>query len=394
MFDSVGNLYGTASGGGTYGYGVVFELSPVGTSWTETVLHSFDGANPVSGLIMDKAGNLYGTTLDPNASDGTVFELSLSGGVWTEQVIYSFDIATGHFATAGLTMDAAGNIFGATGLKAFELSPNGDGGWNGVVIHNFPDSPKDGELAFGALVLDNAGNLYGTTEIGGAKSFGTVYRLSPQKNGKWTETILHSFKGGKKDGSEPFAGIVFDAAGNIYGSTIYGGASDAGTVYELVAPVGKGSYKEKVVWNFNGTDGSAPSGGLILGDRGNLYGTTVLGGSSGTGCGDGCGVVFEVNPSAAATTTTLTSSPNPSTNGEAVAFTALVTSSSGAPPDGETVTFEHGTTVLGMGALSSGSASFVTSSLPLGTTTVKAVYGGDFYFLGGTSNTAKQVVEK
>lgn len=290
LFDRVGNLYGTASGGGADGYGVVFELSPVGTRWTETVLYSFAGTNPVSGLVMDKAGNLYGTALDPDASDGTVFELSPSGGAWTEQEIYSFGIATGYFATAGLIMDATGNIFGGSGLQVFELSPNGDGGWEGMAIHNFPDSPKDGELAFGNLVLDNAGNLYGTTELGGTKNFGTVYRLSPPKNGKWTETILHSFQGGATDGNDPFGGIVFDAAGNIFGNTVSGGKFDDGTVFELVAPVGNGNYKGKLLWSFDGLDGENPTGSLVLNGTGHLYGTTDLGGSS------NAGAVFELAP--------------------------------------------------------------------------------------------------
>lgn len=305
--DGKGNLYGTTVAGGlacsetSSGCGIAFELSPNGHGgWKEAVIYSFDGggdAEPVNGLIMDKAGNLYGTTLDQNTSKEAVFELSSSGDAWTEQVIYSANIATGYLGSARLIMDAAGDIFGGSGLQVFELSPNGNGGWDGTVIHEFPDSLKDGELAFGTLLLDEAGNLYGSTALGGSKNFGTVYKLSPHKNGKWTETILHSFDGGAKDGNDPVGGIVFDAAGNIYGTSVYGGTSNLGTVYELVAPVDKGSYKEKVLWNFNGANGSEPSSSLILDDTGNLYGVTLLGGSSGTGCnGDGCGVVFELTP--------------------------------------------------------------------------------------------------
>jgi uncharacterized repeat protein (TIGR03803 family) len=292
LFDNVGNLYGTTYEAGSYGYGTVFELSPVGTSWTETVLYSFaggaDDANPLNGLITDSAGNLYGRTYESGGGNGVIFALSKSGSVWTKQVIY--DGAPGY---AGLTMDTAGNIFGVTGDIVFELSPNGHGGWNPTVIHTFAGGPKDGLVAEGTPVLDKDGNLYGTTLGGGSKNNGTVYELSPVKKGKnkgkWTERILHSFRGGNKDGSEPFAGIVFDAVGNIYGTTEIAGNSLAGTVYELVAPVGKGGYKEKVLWKFNNTDGYEPVDSLILDSAGNLYGT-ASGGSSGNG------VVFEVTP--------------------------------------------------------------------------------------------------
>jgi uncharacterized repeat protein (TIGR03803 family) len=138
-------------------------------------------------------------------------------------------------------------------------------------------------------VLDSAGNLYGTTEFGGAKNLGTVYKLSPGKKG-WKEKILYSFKSGEKDGKVPAAGIVFDATGNIYGTTSGGGDYGLGTVFELVAPVGKGSYKERILWSFGGPDGGRPFDSLILDNAGNLYGTASQGGSG------GYGVVFEVTP--------------------------------------------------------------------------------------------------
>jgi uncharacterized repeat protein (TIGR03803 family) len=245
---------------------------------------------------MDQNGNLYGTTYyGGDGNNGTVFELSLSGGNWTEQVISNLTEIGGQ-ASAGLTMDTSGNIFGTTTDTVFELSPNGNGGWNPTLIHTFAGGPKDGSYATGTPVLDQAGNLYGTTEGGGTKEYGTVYKLSPGKKGKWTEKILHSFKGGTKDGSDPYAGIVFDAFGNIYGTTAIDGKNTHGIVFELAAPVGKGSYKEKILWTFNGSDGWGPLDSLILDSAGNLYGTTTYGGSSET-CGDaGCGVVFEVTP--------------------------------------------------------------------------------------------------
>jgi len=290
IFDSVGNLYGTASLGGN-GYGVVFKLSPVGASWTETVLYSFcaqiwcmDGADPMNGLIMDAAGNLYGTTWQGIFGNGTVFELSPSGGGWKEQVIYT---AETNASNPGLTMDAAGNIFGVSASTVFELSPNGQGGWNGNVIYTF-NHPKLGSTPVGTPAVDQAGNLYGTTAFGGAKGYGTVYKLIPGTK-EWKEKTLYSFKGGPKDGSRPWAGIVFDAAGNIYGTTDWGGKSAVGTVFELVPPIGTGKYyTEKVLWNFNITDGSEPEASLMLAGAGKLYGTTQFGGSSGNG------VVFKV----------------------------------------------------------------------------------------------------
>jgi uncharacterized repeat protein (TIGR03803 family) len=271
----------------------------VGAGWTETVLHSFantpDGALPFTGLIMDPAGNLYGTTyLGGSYNNGTVFELSPSGGDWTEKVIY--DIGSNG---AGLTMDAAGNIFGVTNLSTvFELSANGNGGWNPIALYTF-GCTRNGKFPKGACpqgtpVLDKSGNIYGTTTTGGAKGCGTVYELSPGAKGKWTEKVLHSFNNNGKDGYDPWAGIVFDAAGNIYGTTLQGGGWNAGTVFELVAPVGdRIHYTEKVLWNFNGTDGSEPYGRLVLDSAGNLYGTTIYGGPYFPG---EYGVVFELTP--------------------------------------------------------------------------------------------------
>jgi uncharacterized repeat protein (TIGR03803 family) len=395
IFDRLGNFYGTTYEGGANGAGVVFELSPVGGSWTETVLYNFVGGTdgyPDSGLVTDSAGNLYGTDGAGYEINGSaaVFELSPSRGGWTEQTITIYEgLGNGFSNWAGLTIDGAGNIFGTTNFTAFELSPNGSGGWNSpaTAIYTFPSDGPGAAYPEGTLMLDQAGNLYGTTIGGGAKEYGTVYKLTPvttgKKAGTWTEKILYSFKGGK-DGATPWAGVVFDLAGNIYGTTTAGGKYGEGTVFELVAPVGTGSYKEKILWSFNGTDGAGPTGSLIL-DSGILYGITYSGGSHGEG------VVFEVNPSGVATTTTFTSAPNPSTSGESVTFTAVV---SPVPPDGETVSFMKGTTVLGTGSLTSGSTTLTTSALAVGTSSVTAVYGGDLNFGPSTSKVLKQVVKK
>lgn len=381
-FDSRGNMYGTTWTGGAKNDGVVWKLTPSGAHWKETILHVFQSGNGVSGLVMDSFGNLYGCTYNGPGSS-SVFELSPLNGRWTYRTIYNIDETY-----AGLTIDPAGNLFGSTLGYVFELSPNGSGGWDGSVLYNFePD--KDGE--FEIPTLDSAGNLYGTTESGGLKDSGAVWRLSRVKSGKekgtWTERTLYSFKGGQKDGSFPYPGIVFDNAGNIYGTTLSGGFDERGTVFELVAPIPPSEvYKERLLWSFNVTDG--PSyGGLVLDSSGNLYGATY-------GSSDSAGVVFEVNPAAAATTITLSPSSNPSTEGEAVTFTALITP---APPDGETITFVKGTMpeiVLGTGTLSGGVATLSYSGLPVGTASITAVYGGNLAFGGSTSNTVKQVVDK
>jgi uncharacterized repeat protein (TIGR03803 family) len=352
------------------------------------VLYNFtggaSGGYPVSGLIMDGLGNLYGVTWiygeQYGATPGT-FELSPSANGWTEQVLW------GTGSSSGLTMNAAGDVFGlGWDDSVFELSPNGSGGWNGAVICFLAGHLRISYGgSYGPLVLDQAGNVYGTS-YGQGKSEGTVYELSPAENGSWTQTVLHSFAA-SKDGVNPYGGITFDWAGNIYGTTDGGGEFGDGTVFELTAPVGTGSYKEKVLWSFNGTDGSVPSGNLILDSAGRLYGTAYKGGTSGEG------VVFEVATQEEKTTTAITSSPNPSSAGQMVTFSATVASGAGAPPDGETVTFEHGVKVLGTGTLSGGTATFAISTLAVGTTPVKAVYGGDAKFAASTSKVVEQVVQ-
>ncbi|MFY9644556.1 MAG: choice-of-anchor tandem repeat GloVer-containing protein [Terriglobales bacterium] len=290
IFDSGGNLYGTTEFGGDYNAGSVFELSPVGESWKVSILHSFgyggNGDHPSTGLVMDLAGNLYGTNSEYE-SPGSVFEVSPSNGDWTYQVLY---VAA---TSQGVTMDAAGNLYGTTPTTVFELSRNDNGGWNATVIHTFTGAPKDGMSSYTAPVFDKAGNLYGTSSSGGAYNDGIVYKLIPittgKKKGQWKEQVLHSFKGGH-DGADPIAGVVLDASGNIYGTTGSGGKYNDGTVFELSPQAGKDWYKEKVLWAFNGTDGNYPEAGLILDNAGNLYGTASNGGTYGTG------VVFEVIP--------------------------------------------------------------------------------------------------
>jgi hypothetical protein len=390
IFDSKGNLYGTTSEGGndicgnSPGCGVVFELSPVGAGWAETRLYAFcsnlvsgqcqGGALPGGGLVMDTAGNLYGT--DGNGD----FELSPSTGSWTEQLIT-------HNPSSPLTMDAAGNIFGLASNSGgqqtvFELSPNGEGGWNSTLIYTFPAGPKGYNL-WSPLAIDQSGTLYGT--ISGyttrAKPVsGSVYRIVLLES-VWKKQVIYTFSPSDTalEGNGPTGGLVVDSLGNIYGTTFQGGASNQGTVYELSPPLSGLLYKEKVLWSFNGTDGSHPNGGLIFDGAGNLYGMTSEGGSAGSG------VAFELTGITPATKTVLSASPNTFTYGQDVTLTAVVTANFGVPPNGETVSFMKGPTLLGTGTLSGGTASLTTSALHAGNNLLTAVYGGDSNFIGSTS---------
>jgi hypothetical protein len=392
IFDSKGNLYGTTSEGGndncgtTVGCGVAFELSPVGAGWAETRLYAFcsgpvsdpcqGGWYPGGSLVMDASGNLYGT-------DGSGdFELSPSAGVWTEQLIT-------HNPSSALTMDAAGNIFGLAPNNAgqqtvFELSPNGEGGWNSSVIYTFTSVPK-GDNLWSPLAIDRAGNFYGTiSEISsrGKPVGGSVYKILLLYS-EWTKQTIYTFlaSDSEPDGNEPTGSLVLDSLGNIYGTTFQGGANNEGTVFELSPPLSGLLYKEKLLWSFNGTDGSQPNGGLIFDGEGNLYGMTSGGGSTGNG------VAFEVTGITPTTATVLSSTPNPSIYGQSVTLTAVVAANFGAPPNGEMVSFMKGKTVLGTGTLSGGSASFTTSALHGGNNLLTAVYGGDSNFIGSTSRT-------
>jgi uncharacterized repeat protein (TIGR03803 family) len=194
-------------------------------------------------------------------------------------------------------MDAHGNIFAVLSAaflapSIVELSPNGKGSWTPTLFHAFGNDifPES------APVLDSAGNVYGTTQSGGVYNSGTVYELSPEGSGKWTEKILYSFGGSKTAATGPFGPIAFDAQGNIYGTTTFGGASNAGTVFELT-PDGQGSYQEKVLWSFDLKDGAGSLSGVTLDSAGNIFGVAPNGGGGPCDAGpDVCGVAFEVIP--------------------------------------------------------------------------------------------------
>jgi uncharacterized repeat protein (TIGR03803 family) len=308
--DAAGNLYGTTYGGGLLcSCGVVFKLAHNSDgSWTEHVLHRFtggaDGNSPTSELILDAAGNLYGTTNYGGLfGRGVVFKLAPNpGGTWTEQVLYSFMGGTdGSIGSAGMIFDAAGNLYGTNyygGSSScdcgviFKLAPNPDGTWTEHVLYRFAGGMTDGANPRAGVILDAAGNLYGTTEFGGlgwsggSGGWGTVFELMPNPDGTWTEHVLYRFTGGI-DGATPFAGgVISDAAGNLYGTTRGGGSGGSGAVFELTPS--SGGWNESVLHSFTGgADGSGAAGWLVLDAAGNLYGTAV-------GGGVGYGVVFEL----------------------------------------------------------------------------------------------------
>jgi len=309
ILDGQGNLYGTTASGGDLkacdgiGCGVVFELTPeTGPNWTERVLHIFrgkDGKLP-NGLVFDSDGNLYGTTYAGGAyGNGCVFELSPgANGQWTESVLYSFGGEDGSNPAAGLIFDAAGNLYGTTvsggasGVgTVFQLAAGAGGVWTEAVLHSF--GPMDGVSPYAGLAFDPDGNLFGTTSIGGVYGMGTVFELVPGGAGNWAEAALYSFD--RRDGDSPDANVTINGIGNLYGTTVGSGGDSFGVVFQLMEGVG-GTWTENVLHRFKGgIDGAEPYAGVILDAAGNLYGTAIAGGAS-TECDGGCGIVYEITP--------------------------------------------------------------------------------------------------
>ena len=303
--DGNGNLYGATTGGGAYGHGTVFELIPGSRGrWSETVLHSFcpferckDGASPSTTPVLDSQGNLYG------ASNVATFEMKRSADGWTFLIVCD--------CISPSVFDSAGNLYGIGGPGTHiagavaELSPL-DVVWTNTtytLLYSFcswPPNCRDGEPPEWGLSWDAAGNLYGTTEFGGDHSSpecspncGVVYQLQALGGGKWKYHRLHSFAAFKNDGVMPYAGVTADRKGNVYGTTLYGGIG--GTVFEL-SPRQDGSWKETILYNFANfqTNGGAPVGGVTFDNLGNLYGTASAGGDRNCDCG----VVFKMTPQA------------------------------------------------------------------------------------------------
>lgn len=315
ILDAAGNIYGTTSLAGANGAGTVFELVPSVTGWSLTVLHTFngtsDGGNSHAGLIFDKSGRLYGTASSGGTYDsGTVFQMTPSASGWQYRVIHAFRGGNDGIGPSGeLLFDGKGVLFGTTASggsnrcgfgcgMVFTLKRSPSGKWTERVLYRFQGG-KDGAGPVGSLVFDAAGNAYGTTAGGGSNKCnggcGTAFRLTRTAKGTWKETVLYRFTG-KSDGWSPQGGLTFDAMDSLYGTTYLGGnpscnsPNGCGVEFKLSK-----HGKETVLHRFTGTagDGSFPMSRLVLG-AGHLYGTTVEGGSS-KACEFGCGTVFRVS---------------------------------------------------------------------------------------------------
>ena len=309
VFGPEGSLYGTTTaGGGTTGAVLKFQPSSiicrmVSCPWTELNLHYFgngsDGADPAYGaLSFDAAGNGYGTTMTGGTERvGTVYMLQ-SGDPGRESVLYNFrSNENGYWPYAGVTLDNDGNIYGVTEYPygtVFKLTRNGTG-WTETLLHDF--SGEDAYNPMGALTFDAAGNLYGTTANGGPDGGGTVFELTPT-GPRWILETIHAFSYmGAFNPAGPTSKLAIDSAGNLYGTTYAAGANNRGSVFKLT-PSSQGWIFTSLYDFTGGTDGGEPWGGVTIDSSGNLYGTTLYGGTSQTGCNDGygCGVIWEITP--------------------------------------------------------------------------------------------------
>ncbi len=297
IFDGRGNLYGTTQGGGSDLAGTVFELSPSsGGTWTEKVLYNFaggtDGSFPEAGLVFDAAGDLYGTTSAGGSNgSGTVFELVAGkGGTWSEKVLHTFtgNNDGGSPSSGTLVMDNGGHLYGATLAGGahdygviYQLTPQSDGSWRENIVEAFPGG-NGGFASFGGLAFDKSGNLFAAANY-------AVIELTPQPNGTWSQRNIHNFIGGT-DGATAESGLTIDSAGNIYGTTFSGGLH-RGTVFEM-SPQADGTWTEKILHKFTGgIDGLTPQAASVtLDTQGDIFGVTSVGGVF------NLGVVFEVKP--------------------------------------------------------------------------------------------------
>ena len=344
--DSLGNLYGTTNLGGTYGSGSVYRLSPNGSSWKYTSLYSFkgvtdgagpgygtlaigadralfgttegggyfgtafaicscpgreiqlqsfgrgtDGAEPMSGVVLDSSGNFYGTTMLGGANgNGTVYEAKRSGKTWTESVIYNFTSGSDAInPVATVSLDAQGNLYGtapaggAYGNGAVYKLSRSSSGWTESVLYSFQGA-NDGANPVGGVIVDKAGNLYGTTFDGGINGGGIVYELSPS-NGSWTFTVLYSFVGGY---GGPYNKLTL-SKGSLYGFTNSEGAYGRGSIFKLTPS--NGTWTLTDLYDFTGgSDGGFPYGSVAVDSAGDVFGTAVIGGNSNQG------VIFEITP--------------------------------------------------------------------------------------------------
>ncbi|MGB8901273.1 MAG: choice-of-anchor tandem repeat GloVer-containing protein, partial [Methylocella sp.] len=321
----------TQSGGRTINCngncGTVFKLTPPAkgqTAWNEIVLYRFtggnDGSEPVAGLIADKEGALYSTTAFGGTGTGTVFKLTPPAKgqtAWKETVLYRFTGGSdGIEPRAGLLADKEGALYGTTQSGGGTINCNGNCGtvfkltppakgqtvWEETVLYSFCSlsNCSDGNAPFAGVMLDDQGALYGTTQLGGIDNAGTVFKLTPPSKGQtaWKETVLYSFTGGS-DGANPQGNLIADMEGTLYGTTYAGGGKSSGTMFKLTPPAkGQTGWKETVLYSFcalsSCVDGNHPPAGLIADREGALYGTTVGGGINPGS--NGGGTVFKLTP--------------------------------------------------------------------------------------------------
>ena len=305
VMDGAGNIYGTSVQGGDFGSGTVWRLSPSGNTWVHTVLYSFtggtDGGEPYKGVTLDADGNLYGTAVTGGSGSceggcGVAYKLTNNGGTWTQSVIHAF--TGGHDGSgpgAGLTIGDNGDVYGMAPTGGalgegtiYRLHERKNGTWVLNVIHTFTGGADGIGGSAGRLVFRGR-HLYGAATAGGVNGQGTVYQLTPAKTGEWGFRTIYSFQG-QPDGGFPYGGLIFDALGNLYGTTYYAGANGLGCVYQLTPRHG-GEWKEAVLYSFKGgSDGEGSIGNLVFDGTGNLYGTTSEGGTAGDG------VIFRLAP--------------------------------------------------------------------------------------------------
>ncbi|MFZ0311872.1 MAG: choice-of-anchor tandem repeat GloVer-containing protein [Candidatus Korobacteraceae bacterium] len=311
VFGPDGTLYTTANccSGGT-----VINLRPPASAcksascfWTGSVILQFgylNGTQPSGDLIFDAAGNIYGTTgfggndnLCGGLGCGTVYELTKAGGTWTQNILYNLTEASIN-PDSGVILDRAGNLYGTapqgdTDFGAvFELTPSSSG-WIESFPYFFTATSGNGTNPYAGLIFDEAGNLYGAASSGGPGSGGTVFELSPSDGG-WNFNLLYGLPGNRDDPG-PEGTLLMDSAGNLYGTTLKQGAHELGNVFKLTPSDGAWNYTS--LYDFaGGTDGAYPTGVLVMDTRGNLYGTTSEGGNVTQDCQYGCGVVFEIAP--------------------------------------------------------------------------------------------------
>jgi uncharacterized repeat protein (TIGR03803 family) len=286
----------------------VYELDTSTNRPTENVLYDFaggaDGAFPNGDLVMDASGNLYGTTNLGGGSglgEGTVFKLVNSMGSYSESLLHNFTLSDGADPFGGLVLDESGNLYGTTcgsdGGTVFKLNTSGN---NFDILHNFAGHNSDGQCPIAGLLLDPSGHLYGTTLLAGPVTdgdYGTAFELDPSGQ---NFHVLHDFNSLVGDGTYPQAALINDSSGNLYGTTHDGGASNDGIVFELTPSSASATgYTESILHSFSGPDGAHLSGGLVMDSAGNLFRTTVLGGSLSTDCTTDCatgnGTVFELD---------------------------------------------------------------------------------------------------